>query len=300
MAIRRLRDFESKSPHRYINIISDINCCIADPLLGLGPDANYSTVDRRMEDAKANDERMKKKSRNVCEAPSVAPPPPHPQSSDLMMARWKSLSFTFCNLFLTRTQSLCDVSGDFSTLCPYLTPVPEALRSAADIRDLPEVLWNFGHFKDEKRLTLAQNPHFYGNLPESPHDYGQTFRRNCIENSLPNKIFVPTNHNSRRVYFDFPGNRRVFDVWKTKSALIFKGLSFALLILPPADIFLDVRGDLEGETYIENSMRAHTPPFKYHKGRPQVEVGTTDDWRDLIRTEEDTTCTYIRVSASDT
>ena len=128
-------------------------------------------------------------------------------------------------------QSLCDVSGDFSTSCSHLTPVPEALRSGADITDLPEILWNFSHFKDKGRLTLAQTPHFYGDLPRSPEAYKGTFKRNCIENRLPDKIFVPTNK-SRRVYFNFTGNWRVFDVWKAKSTLIFKGLSLSLLIFP--------------------------------------------------------------------
>ena len=202
------------------------------------------------------------------------------------------------------TRSLCDVSGDFSTSCSYLTPVPEALRSGADITDLPEILWNFSHFKDTRRLTLAQNPHFYGNLPMSPDAYGGTFNGKCIENRLPDKIFVPTN-NSRRVYFNFTGNLRVFDVWKTKKALIFKGLSFALLILPLTDILPDVRGNLEGETAVESTIRPCAPPFLYCKthtqGLPQAEeVGITDDWRGPIRTAEDTTRTHICVSAPST
>ena len=186
------------------------------------------------------------------------------------------------------------MSGDFLASCSYVTPVPEALRSEATITDLPEILWNFSHFGDKERLTLAQNPHFYRNLPQSPPAYGRTFKGNCIDSgtSLPNKIFVSTNHNSRRVYFNFPGNLRVFDVWKTQSALIFKGLSFALLILPLADIFLDVRGNLEGETNIENYLRSYAPHFyctRHAPGRPQAkEVGTTNDWKDLI-TKEDTT-----------
>ena len=200
------------------------------------------------------------------------------------------------------TQSLCDVSGDISTPCSYVTPAPEALRSGADIKDLPEILWNFSHFKDEQRLSLVQNPHFYGELPMSPDAYGGTFKGRCIENRLPDKIFVPIN-NSRRVYFDFTGNRRVFDVWKTKKALIFKGLNFALLILPLADIFLDVRGNLEGETAVESSIRPCAPPFLYCKKHTQglpEEVGTSDDWKGPIRTADDITPTHICVGAPST
>jgi len=186
------------------------------------------------------------------------------------------------------------VGGDSSTRCSYLTPVPEALRRGANTEDLPEILWNFGHLEDKNRLTLAQNPHFYRNLSNSPDAYGGALNERCIEDgSLPNKIFVPTN-SSHRVYFDFSGNRRVFDVWKTERALLFKSLCFVLLILPLADIFLDVRGHLVGETNIEDCIMACAAPFHYCKrhtpGRPQAEeVGTTRDWRDLIRAAKDTT-----------
>src|SRR5438874_274921 len=69
-----------------------------------------------------------------------------PKSSDLTTTSCTSLSFTSCNRFLAVIQSLCDVSGDFSIPCSYLTPVPEALRNDADTTDLPEILWNFSHF----------------------------------------------------------------------------------------------------------------------------------------------------------
>ena len=125
------------------------------------------------------------------------------------------------------------MSGDLSASCSHLTLVSEALHSRADIKDLPEILWNFSHFEGEQCLTLVQNPHFYENLPMSPDAYVGTFKGECIENRLPDKIFVPTN-SSRRVYFDFTGNQRVFDVWKTtNSALIFKGTSFILAFSCP-------------------------------------------------------------------
>ena len=200
------------------------------------------------------------------------------------------------------SQSSCGVSGDSSTSYSYLTPVPEALHRGADIKDLPEILWNFSHFKDKQRLTLAENPHFYENLPLSPDEYAETFRGRCIENYLPTKIFVPINK-SRRVYFNFAGNRRVFDVWKTKSTLIFKGLGSTLLIFPLADIFPDVHGNLEGETTVERSINPCAPPFQYCKKHTQgvpEEVENTDDWRGPIRTAEDTIGTHICVSAAST
>ena len=84
-AIRCLSAYEQN--HRYINTISEISCCIANHCWILRSGGNYRTVDQRMEDAKEKDKREKDKSRNVCEAPSVArcadPPPHHPQSSHL-------------------------------------------------------------------------------------------------------------------------------------------------------------------------------------------------------------------------
>ena len=189
----------------------------------------------------------------------------------------------------------------FSTSCSYLTPVPEALRSGADTTDLPEILWNFSHFEVKEYLTLKQNPHFYRNLPKSPKAYGGTFESGCLENPspLPDKIVVPTN-SSPRVYFNFPGYRRVFEVWKARKrdTLIFKGLCFGLITFSLADIVPDVRGNLQGETTVENSLVHHNPPFLYRSMQGLAEdAGMADNWRDPIRrAAEDTTRTHIFIS----
>ena len=107
-----------------------------------------------------------------------------------------------------------------------------------------------------------QNPHFYGNLPNSPDAYEGTFEGRCIDNCLPEKIFVPTN-SSRRVYFNFPRYRRVFDVWKARSTLIFKGLGFGLLIFPWLISF---------QTITETSQA--NPPSKVLSGPPRALSGT--------------------------
>jgi hypothetical protein len=44
-----------------------------------------------------------------------------------------------------------------------------------------EIPWNFSRFKDKKRLALAQNPHFYKDLPISPEAYGNKFQADPIE-----------------------------------------------------------------------------------------------------------------------
>ena len=89
-AIRCLSAYESKFHHRYINFNS-YNAVLLIHCWSLRSNANYRTVDERMKIAMENDETKKDKSRNVCEAPSVAlpadPPPPYPQSSDLKTTR---------------------------------------------------------------------------------------------------------------------------------------------------------------------------------------------------------------------
>lgn len=201
------------------------------------------------------------------------------------------------------------LSGKPSTPCSYLTALSEALSSRTDIRDPSEVLWNFSHFKGEERLTLAQNPHFYENLPVLPDDYGGEFKRECIKikDSLPDRISVLPN-SSRRVYFNFTGNQRVFNVWKTERALVFKGSSFLLLLLPLADIFPDVSGNIQGEAIVKGSIRPSAPPSsffycrRHSQGPPEkAEVEVTNDWMSSIRTAaDDTTRTHICISAPST
>ncbi len=101
--------------------------------------------------------------------------------------------------------------------------------------NLPEVLWNFSRYKDDKRLTLKQNPHFYKVLPERPGDYGGDFRSDPIEqfldalgNSLGRdgpkpKISVLTDRHGRIYLESGQGPRAFGNVWCPGKAIIFKG-----------------------------------------------------------------------------
>lgn len=105
----------------------------------------------------------------------------------------------------------------------------EALSSTSDLSD---ILWNFSHFEDDRRLTLAQNPQFYGGTT-FPTIYMPAFIAQPVEEYQNlNMIYVLTN-SERRVFLDLGQNRRIFDnVWKMNNTLIFKGSCPAFLFLP--------------------------------------------------------------------
>ena len=89
---------------------------------------------------------------------------------------------------------------------------------------LKEALWNFSRYKDGRRLTLKQNPHFYEVLPTSPDKYGGRFRRDPIETFDSKEIDVLTDHWGLRVFLETPKETRAFSsVWVPKAAIIFKG-----------------------------------------------------------------------------
>jgi hypothetical protein len=109
---------------------------------------------------------------------------------------------------------------------------------------LPDILWYFSLFEDERRLTLAQNPHFYEGPPTFPTTYGPAYRTQPTE-EYQDTVYVLTN-NERRVFLELGQNRRTFDnVWRTNDALIFKGSCAAFLFLPRLTIF--------SQTSLENS-----------------------------------------------
>lgn len=107
----------------------------------------------------------------------------------------------------------------------FLTPFLEVLGKGSKLQ---EVLWNFGRFKDERRLTLKQNPHFYkdSDLPTSQHAYVGGFRTDpiedfqhakiCVLTDKPGRVFLETDKNTTRAF----GN-----VWVPNDAIIFKGSS---------------------------------------------------------------------------
>jgi hypothetical protein len=110
--------------------------------------------------------------------------------------------------------------------------VPEVLSPNSDLK---EILWNFSRYRDDRRLTLKQNPHFYRDLPTSPEAYGSTFQADPIED-FHNVIKVRVlTDKPGRVYVQGDRDTRVFgNVWVPNPghAIIFKGLlRLALLLL---------------------------------------------------------------------
>jgi hypothetical protein len=101
--------------------------------------------------------------------------------------------------------------------------------------ELADILWNFSLVyddNDDRRLSVAQNPHFYPSLPTLVNG---TYRGESVAELIqpyPDTIYVLTS-NERRVYLEFGEIRRTFDhVWRTNDALSFKGLCPLFLFLP--------------------------------------------------------------------
>ena len=101
---------------------------------------------------------------------------------------------------------------------------------------LPDILWIFSHYapkkpnapRDERYLTLAQNPHFYDGLPIFPTAFVETQPTERYQGT----IGVLTN-NERRVFLELGKKRRIFDnVWKMNNTLIFKGSCPATVFFP--------------------------------------------------------------------
>ncbi len=63
-----------------------------------------------------------------------------------------------------------------------LIRMPELLSRTAGIQ---EVLWNFAHLEDHKRITLWENPHFYLGLPTSVDEYGSKFEKFPVDDWKP-------------------------------------------------------------------------------------------------------------------
>jgi hypothetical protein len=102
--------------------------------------------------------------------------------------------------------------------------------------NLQEILWNFSRFKDERRLTLKQNPHFYkhSDLSTSLEAYVGDFKTNPIDSFQDTKICVLTD-GPGRVFLETGQNSRAFgNVWMPNDAMIFKG---SLVTLSPSHVF---------------------------------------------------------------
>ena len=150
--------------------------------------------------------------------------------------------------------------------CSYLTSAPEKLSDSSGPSVLPEILWNFSHFEDDKRLRLAQNPHFYRDLPRSPTAYGGTFSSQPTEvyegtiHVLTNNL-VPKLGDSRRVFLELDGERRAFDnFWDTNDTLIFKGWDLMSLLLSSLICFQTLPEDSRVKRSSKNPCRSEPKP----------------------------------------
>jgi hypothetical protein len=104
-----------------------------------------------------------------------------------------------------------------------LTPILEVLSQTSGTK---EIMWNFSLFKDERRLTVKDNPHFYEKLPTSAEKYEGQFRTDPIETFHHDKISVLTDNPrlTGRVFLETAEEKRAFgNVWVPKEAIIFKG-----------------------------------------------------------------------------
>jgi hypothetical protein len=121
---------------------------------------------------------------------------------------------------------------DFSKSPMVSDPILEVLCQSSGMN---EVLWNFSRFKDGKRLTLNDNPHFYKELPTSPENYGDKFLMEPIETCLDTqRISVLTDNlgQAGQVFLKTAKKTRAFgNVWIPKNAIIFKG-SWLYFLIP--------------------------------------------------------------------
>ena len=153
-----------------------------------------------------------------------------------------------------------------------------------------EILWNFSRSKDNKRITLKQNPHFYKSLPSIKEGYGYDFRMDPMDNFVDApKVYVLTDRPGR-VYIESGQDTRVFgNVWQPKDAIIFKGSCLMFFAFPLFDLSSDVSGKLEGESVIQASLQG-APKLWYLEGSLSSTSPTTSvlagpflDWREPIR-----------------
>ena len=122
-----------------------------------------------------------------------------------------------------------------------------------------EILWNFVHLKDERCVTLQDNPHFYSELPTALDAYTPQFEALPVDKFelKPNATIYVLVDQRRRVFLETKQETRIFgNVFTLKDAKIFKG-SFDILSIPRSDfdIPLDIHGALEGESVVAGSIK---------------------------------------------
>ena len=158
---------------------------------------------------------------------------------------------------------------------PYSTPgnlmgVAEMLGKETR---LEEILWNFSRLKDNRRITLKQNPRFYESLPRSACEYRDDFTNEPIENFWDaTEISVLTDERSP-VFLETENKKRAFgNFWVPAKAIIFKGprviLLHRFLILTRSGVLLDIGGRLEGERVVAEDICG--TPNLWHREEPTV------------------------------
>ena len=134
--------------------------------------------------------------------------------------------------------------------------MPETL---SHIAGFEEVLWNFAHFEDERRISLQDNPHFYSELPTSLDAYTPEFKALPVDRFelKPNSNICVLVDQRRRVFLESRQETRIFsNIFTLGDAMIFKGAPNVLSIPHGAfNVSLDIHGALEGESVVAESMR---------------------------------------------
>ena len=130
----------------------------------------------------------------------------------------------------------------------------------SDNPSLEEVLWNFSHFKDEKRrLTLRENPHFYAELPSSREAYGDELKIDPTEDFRHANEFYVLADKPELVHIMTDRISQSFgNFWCPKDAIIFKGLGIFLFFHLFLMSFQTCVGGLEGKASSRHLSEAHT------------------------------------------
>jgi hypothetical protein len=158
-----------------------------------------------------------------------------------------------------------------------------------DAPNLQEILWNFCRYPPGsiKRVTLAENPHFYYRHhlhTKSPNAYDDGFTTNPMGHYQDvDDIYVLTNKPGR-VFLECGERSRTFDnVWRPNGVFIFKGWRLDFFSFSsPADIFSDVRGNIDGESIVGEPIQGRSCKWcRIEPSQPEVWV-PVQDWRDAI------------------
>jgi hypothetical protein len=100
---------------------------------------------------------------------------------------------------------------------------------------LAGILWDFNRFKDDRRITLRQNPQFYFDLPTSVEAYGCEFKADSFETFGGLKLIYVLIDGPKRVVLETGQGTRIFGnvYYMPKGVMVFKGsydISFLLYL----------------------------------------------------------------------